>query len=185
MTSCSWAPVACNPVWIAGKNGNALSFDGIDDKVALPSTLDVAALPFTLEAWVRPANFSPWHAIFSKRSSYSAAGMRFDVGLEDASGRVYVTTFTTVVTFTYAPPLNTWTHLAVVADSTGTRLYVNGVLQQSLGVVTLGTGSTAAVNIGRTGDNSDAFAGAIDDLRFYKRSLTQAEIQTDMNTPVP
>src|SRR5207253_2431555 len=53
------------PVWTAGKNGNALSFDGVDDKVSLPSTLDISALPLTLEAWVRPANFSNWHVIFS------------------------------------------------------------------------------------------------------------------------
>jgi len=172
------------PVWIAGKNGNALSFDGVNDKVSLASTLDIAVLPLTLEAWVLPANRSNWHVIFSKRSSYSASGMRFDVGLQTSSGRVYMTTFRSTVTFTYAPPLNTWTHLAVVADSTGTRLYVDGVLQQTLGVITLGTGSGAAVNIGRTGDNSDAFAGGIDDLRFYKRVLSPAEIQTDMNTPV-
>ena len=26
--------------------------------------------------------------------------------------------------------------------------------------------------------------GSVDDIRFYKRLLTQAEIQTDMNTPI-
>ena len=171
-------------LWTTGKNGNAVSFDGVDDKVSLPATLDIAALPFSLEAWVRPANRSSWHVIFSKRSSYSAAGMRFDVGLQASDGRVYVTTYRSEVTFTYAPPLNTWTHLAVVADSTGTRLYVNGALQQTLATITLGTGSSAAVNIGRTGDNSDPFAGMIDDLRLYKRALSQAEIQSDMNTGV-
>ena len=171
-------------LWTTGKNGNAVSFDGVDDKVSLPATLDIAALPFSLEAWVRPANRSSWHVIFSKRSSYSAAGMRFDVGLQASDGRVYVTTYRSEVTFTYAPPLNTWTHLAVVADSTGTRLYVNGALQQTLATITLGTGSSAAVNIGRTGDNSDPFAGMIDDLRLYKRALSLAEIQSDMNTGV-
>ncbi len=76
-------------------------------------------------------------------------------------------------------------HLAVVADSTGSRLYVNGVLHQTLGVITLGTGASALVNIGRTGDNADPFAGLIDDLRLYKRALSQSEIQNDMNSPVP
>jgi chitodextrinase len=172
------------PTWIAGKYGTAVSFDGNDDKVALPSSVDVAALPFTLEAWIRPTNFNPWHAIFSKRTSYSAAGMRFDVGLATGSGQVYVTTFSSTVTFNYAPPLNAWTHIAVVATASGTSLYVNGALQQSSGALTLGTGATAAVNIGRTGDNDDPFAGGIDDLRLYKRALTLVEIQNDMNTPV-
>jgi fibronectin type 3 domain-containing protein len=181
-----WTGTLTNgPAWAAGKNGQAISFDGINDKVSLPSTFDIPTLPFTLEAWVKPSNFLDYRVIFSKRNSYSASGMRVDVGLHLATGRVYVETYTSYVLFTYAAPLNTWTHLAVVADSTGTKLYVNGVLQQTLGTVTLGTSSAAAVNIGRTGDNSDPFAGSLDDVRVYKRALSQAEIQSDMNTPVP
>lgn len=177
--------LAGDPKWGSGRYNKALTFDGVDDKVALPSSLDVAALPLTLEAWVKPANFSNWHVIFSKRSSYSLAGMRFDAGFSPISGRVYVTTFATTRTFFYAPPLNAWTHLALVADAAGTKLYVNGVLQETSGAITLGTGANAAVNIGRTGDNDDAFAGSIDDLRLYKRALTAAEILTDLNTPLP
>ncbi len=161
-----------------------MAFDGVAAKVSLPSTLDITALPFTLEAWVRPANYSGWHVIFSKRNSHSQSGMRFDVGLVQSNGRVYVTTGGGTVRSTYAPPLNQWTHLAVVATTTGTQLYVNGALQQTLGSITLGTASGAAVNIGRTGDNDDPFAGAIDDLRLYKRALSLAEIQFDMATPV-
>jgi chitodextrinase len=172
------------PVWTAGKYAQALSFDGVDDKVSLPGTLDIPALPFTIEAWVRPTNFSNWRVIFSKRSSYSASGMRIDMGLQTSSGRVYVGSFSSSVVFTYAPPVNTWTHLAVTADATGTRLYVNSVLQQTLGVITLGSNATAAVNIGRTNDNQDPFAGSIDDLRVYLRALSQTEVQTDMNTAV-
>src|SRR5207249_335048 len=63
-------------------------------------------------------------------------------------------------------------------------LYVNGVLQETQAVVTLGTGATAPVSIGRAGDGDDPFAGMIDDLRLYGRGLTPTEIQTDMNTPV-
>jgi hypothetical protein len=41
------------------------------------------------------------------------------------------------------------------------------------------------VNIGRrpTG-NTYNFNGRLDDVRIYGRALTQADIQTDMNTPV-
>ena len=172
------------PVWTAGKNGNAISFDGTDDKVSLPSSLDISALPFTLEAWIRPTSFAKYRVIFSKRATPSVSGMRFDVGLARSSGRIYVNTISQNFFFIYDTPLNTWTHIAVVAQSTGTALYVNGVLQETHGPVTLGIAATAPVNIGRTGDNDDPFAGAIDDLRLYNRALSQVEIQTDMNTPV-
>src|SRR6266850_3316077 len=176
--------LANGTLWTAGKNGNGLSFDGLNDKVVLPATLDIAALPFTLEAWVNPSSFADWGAFFSKRDAYSSSQMRFDVGLAISSGRVYVSTFNSIITFAYAPPLNTWTHLSVEADSTGTTLYVNGVLSQTLAAVTLGTGSTAAVAIGSSADDDDHFAGVMDDLRLYNRALSQTEIQTDMSTAV-
>ena len=170
--------------WTAGYSGTAAAFDGATGKISLPSTLDISALPFTLETWVRPANYASWHVIFSKRNSYAQTGMRFDVGLASGTGRIYVTTGGGTVTSTYAPPLNLWTHLAVVASTAGTQLFVNGTLQQTMGAITLGTAAGAAVNIGRTGDNDDPFAGAIDDLRLYKRALSLSEIQSDMGTPV-
>jgi len=173
------------PVWTSGHGGSAILFDGVNDKVTLPSTLDVPTLPFTLEAWIRPTSRADWRAIFSKRAAFSAAGMRVDLGLQPTSGRVYVTTYRSMFYFSYVPALNTWTHVALVADSSGTKLYANGTLQQTLGALLLGTGSTAPVAIGSTGDNHDPFAGTIDDVRLYNRALTPGEIQTDMNTSVP
>src|SRR6267143_2021274 len=171
-------------LWTTGKNGTGLFFDGLNDKVVLPATLDIAALPFTLEAWINPTDFADWRAFFSKRDAWAANLIRFDVGLAISTGNVYVTTYNSTVTFAYVPPVNTWTHLTVVATSTGTMLYVNGVLQETLSAVTLGTGATAAVAIGGSADDDDHFAGTIDDLRLYSRALSQTEIQTDMSTPV-
>jgi hypothetical protein len=39
----------------------------------------------------------------------------------------------------------------------------------------------------RLGGNSvwsEWFAGVIDEVRVYSRALTQAQVQTDMNTPI-
>jgi hypothetical protein len=173
------------PVWTSGHGGNAILFDGVNDKVALPSGLDIATLPFTLEAWIKPSSRADYRAIFSKRSSYSGYQMRVDVGLYTSSGRVYVTTQRSMVIFAYAPPLNAWTHVAVVAEASGTKLYANGALQQTMGAILLGTKADAPVAIGSTGDNDDPFAGTIDDVRLYKRALSAAEIQADMGTGVP
>ena len=41
------------PVWSAGKYGNALSYNGVNSYVSLPNTLDIAAVPFTIAAWVK------------------------------------------------------------------------------------------------------------------------------------
>jgi len=142
-------------------------------------------LPFTLEAWIRPTSRAGWRAIFSKRAAFSAAGMRLDLGLRPTVGSVYAITYRSMLYFSYVPALNAWTHVAIVADASGTKLYINGTLQQTLGALLLGTDSTAPVAIGSTGDNHDPFEGTIDDLRLYDRALTQGEIQSDMNTSLP
>src|SRR5262249_25462156 len=131
--------------------------------------------------WINPANFSDWRAIFSKRDQYSPSSMRFDIGLAQGSGQVYLTTAQDHVTFEYTPPMNAWTHIAVVATSTEPEVYVNGVLRQSLGPVRLGTSASANTVIGGTGEgiggDNDPFNGIIDEVRVYNRVLSASEVQ--------
>ncbi|HEY6572095.1 MAG TPA: Ig-like domain-containing protein, partial [Candidatus Eisenbacteria bacterium] len=181
-----------SPVWLTGKHGSALFFSATDDgndsndpKVVVGRTLNIPNLPFTFSAWVNPASFADWRAIISKRDASSASNMRLDVGLSSGTGRVYVSTGSMFRSFLYSPPLSAWTHLAVVAESGGTKLYVNGVLRETIGGITLGTGINANVAIGGTGEGSggdnDPYRGLLDDLRLYNRAQTATEIAADMN----
>ncbi len=168
----------------AGKYGSGIAFASTTQRVDLGTVLDIGTLPFTLEAWVYPTSRADWRSMISKRSSWSAPGMRFDLGTEITSGRVYLGQPNNFLQSNYVPPLNAWTHLAVVADTAATRFYANGVLQQTLGAFALGTGATAPVYVGNNGDLDDPFAGQIDEVRLYSRALSQAEIQADMNAPI-
>jgi len=138
-----------NPAWSNQFLVNsALDFDGVNDYVTFGTAAALGLANFTLEAWVKPADFSDWHVIFSKRNTYLSSGMRVDVGLAATTGRVYVTNGASIFTSTYAPPVNTWTHLAIAADSTSTRLFVNGTLRETLPVAAIGTSAGAAVGVG-------------------------------------
>ncbi|HEY6572904.1 MAG TPA: LamG-like jellyroll fold domain-containing protein, partial [Candidatus Eisenbacteria bacterium] len=184
-----------SPGWVAGKYGNALSFNATDDgndsndpKVVLGRNLNIPNLPFTFSAWINPASFGDWRAIISKRDASSSSSMRFDLGLAASSGRVYMSTGSMFRSFLYSPPLNAWTHLTLVAEASGTTLYVNGVVREILGPITLGSGVNANVAIGGTGEgtggDNDPYKGLLDELRLYNRALTQSEIATIMNTPL-
>jgi hypothetical protein len=66
-------------------------------------------------------------------------------------------------------------------------IYVNGVLNNGVlwgTIPALRTVPNINVNIGRR-SGGFYFKGVIDDLRVYNRALSQAEIQTMMNTPLP
>ena len=86
--------------------------------------------------------------------------------------------------------LNTWYHIAGVYNAANQTLdvYLNGVLDngQLVGTVTSSQqNSTANVDIGRrAGATGFEFAGRIDDVRIADHALTQAQIQTDMATPL-
>ena len=177
------------PVWATGRVGSALRFDATDNdgndnddpRVVVGRSLDVSSLPFSISGWVNPQDFTDYRAIFSKRDLNDATRMRFDWGLNLSNGGVYLRQRGTSIDFSYSPPRNVWTHLAVVADSTVTRLYVNGILREIKGPFTLGTGSNANVVIGGTGEpvggDNDPYKGMIDALRVYTRALSSNDVQ--------
>jgi hypothetical protein len=195
-----------SPKWTTGKIGKALRFDATHNKndgdnndgdgnkddgnkdddenprVIIGSKFDVSKLPFTLSAWINPADFKDNRTIFSKRDSYKPSKMRFDWGLGLRTGSVYLAQPDSSVRFKYGPPASAWTHLTVVATKMDTKLYVNGTLQQTLGAFDLGSGLKANTVIGGTGesserDDNDPFNGMIDELRVYDRALSASEIQ--------
>lgn len=80
--------------------------------------------------------------------------------------------------------LNEWYHLAAVMDGLDTYLYVNGVLQMTASGSVPSPGDQALLNclIGRsTWYPSDSDANALfDDIRIFRRAVTQDEILNDM-----
>ena len=82
-------------------------------------------------------------------------------------------------------PDGTWTHIVGIYDPAGSapqeRLYVNGVLSASATYtepVVYDTSPTGDVYLGQNGRNQQYFAGSIDDVRFYNRALTAAEVHS-------
>src|SRR5437762_2004952 len=150
-----------SPLWTTGKVGSALQFNATDNnnytddpRVTIGRNFDVSSLPFTISAWVNPANFADWRTIFSKRDAFLVNQMRFDLGLHKDTGTVYLKQPGSSIDFAliYSPPTNAWTNLTVVASATDTKLYVNGFVVQTLGAFALGTGSGANTAIGGTGE---------------------------------
>lgn len=176
-----------NATWAAsGKYGRALSFNGTNARVSIPSSASLnLTTGMTLSAWVNPSvSRTAWSDVIWKADALyfleatSTNGGRPAAGAKNASG-----TWTNA----YAPsalPVNTWTHLAATYDGSFIRLFVNGIQVAA----TARTGnlltSTQPLFIGGNTIYGYHFAGLIDEVRVYNRALTQAEIQNDMNRPV-
>jgi fibronectin type 3 domain-containing protein len=169
-----------------GKFGAALSFNGTSSwvTVADAASLDLTT-GMTIEAWVNPAAGTGWRTVVLKENAGALAYALY--AANNASRPAgYVHTSTDVgLNGTSAVPLNSWTHLALTFDGATLRMFVNGVQVSSSAVAGAAVVSSSALRIGGNSVWGEYFKGVIDELRIYNRALAAAEIQTDMNTPIP
>ena len=175
--------------WTAGRYGQALSFDGTNDMVTVA---DAASLDFTqaftISAWVRPAASSggyrtvlikerPRQLVYALYSSTNGAssppGIYAAKGSSDRGARGGAVL-----------PTGQWSHVAGTWDGATLRLYVNGTLRASTVLGGTLPNSAGALRIGGNTVWNEWFAGAIDEVRAYNRTLTPTEITTIKDRPV-
>ena len=168
----------------SGRSGGALAFDGVNDLVTVPDVdgLDLVS-GMTLEAWVNPSRSTGWQTVLLKER---AAGLAYALYLSEGN-RPQGVVFTSDERDSRASaqlPVNTWTHVATTYDGATLRVYANGSQVASRAVSGSIAASSGALRIGGNAVWDEFFAGRIDDVRVYRRTLTGAEISADMATPV-
>ncbi len=168
----------------AGRNGGALSFDGVDDWVAVPDadSLDLTNR-MTLEAWVRPGTASAWRTVILKERIGSLAYALYSS--TTSAGRPNAEAGSADLYGASALPTSAWSHLAATYDGSTLRFYVNGTEVASRSSTVLMPKTTGALRIGGNSIWGEFFQGTLDDVRIYDRSLSAAEVRSDRDTAVP
>ena len=173
-----------NTTWTtSGRLGGALVFNGSSALVTVPSTTSLRlSTAMTLEAWVRPTAINAqWRDVIYKGSddyyleATSTSSSRPAAGGTFAPDNVYASS---------ALAVNAWTHLAATYDGTTLRLYVNGTLASSISRAAQIAVSNGALQIGGDSGAGQYFAGTIDEVRIYNSAISEAQIRSDMNTPI-
>jgi hypothetical protein len=162
--------------WVAGINGNALSFDGVDDWVSLDSNQISVSNNFTVTAWLNPRDASGEGAFISVRCSYQQAGFRFFIVNNNLAVQGETTSGWKWATFGNGSlQSGNWYHVAVVYDKSTIRAYINGLYQgSSYWGGDLVMDGNAHSQIGTQG--SYYFNGIIDDLMIFNRTLSAQEV---------
>jgi chitodextrinase len=178
------------PSWItAGKYGNAINFDGVNDyvRVADSASLDLGRTG-TVEAWVKLDTLNRWHGVVAKGSSNTNSSHNYALELSNSNRWLCILgngASAVLVQSPSGPVANRYYHVACAWDGSTARLYVDGMLSGSSTQLVTPAGNAAQVSIGQFGGDTDRLDGVIDEVRIYGRALSQAEVQSDMNTPIP
>ncbi|HYQ26247.1 MAG TPA: LamG domain-containing protein [Polyangiaceae bacterium] len=187
--------------------GKALYLDGQGGVVTVADAASLRFTKFTACAWVKPEEGGGNSRIFEKGSDSSYRLFVRDgqavLGLNTSGG------FKEVASRKFVPP-RAWTHLCATYDGATVGFYLNGVADLSQDSDALNDpdyagwsaadkqayqdahsrsvpgpliNDTSALTIGSKpgGTAGDRFTGYVDDLRFYNRVLTAAEITTTYN----
>jgi hypothetical protein len=171
-----------NVSWASGKFGYALNFNGGDGYVSIPNSNSLMPTSsVTVEAWVKRVGIDPSGnaAIFEKRPPSNDAGYFLD-GV-DARFYIYADgSWANTERVGATPADGIWHFIVGTYDGSQIKVYVDGVLKDTVSKSGNITSTTAEAMIGRSlAAPNNPFIGTIDEVRVYDRALSSEEIMTD------
>lgn len=177
---------------LQGAANGGLNLDGVGDWVEIPASattsyLDVTTGNFTIEMEVRLQTLSAGVRTLCDKRDFSTGPRGYELfvfngrlGLQLASG----THFNYVAAPVLPTSSSSFAHVAAVVERVGTgtpevRLYYDGVLVHAAPITGAQLGSLANIGlfrIARAASGEDCIDGVMDEVSFYSRALTAAEI---------
>ena len=163
------------PTWDNGKVGNALKFDGVDDRINVGTALSPSYI--TMETWVYRTSSTVDQGIIRKQGGYAWSLYNDTIQVAPGNNWTFYDTGQSI-------PLNIWTHLSWTYDGSKMILYKNGVnvWSASLNGVLPSNGEITYIGYDQ---NNWYWCGFIDDVRIYNYARTQSQILEDMNAGNP
>ncbi len=171
--------------WTDGKIGGALEFDGEDDGVTIATpTGNFGTGDFSVCFWMSITTDKSYFAIMQKGSSpgFSIWKRTYDVLALNLSN----TDFNSSVLAIWGS--DGWHHICVTADRDDVAwFYIDGAADISRDITAVQTSLDSAPMLvfAPGGVPAYTFAGRLDDMRFYNRVLTPAEVADIYNNNAP
>ena len=161
--------------------GNALAFDGVDDSVAVQGFGHTEI--YTYEIWIKPTELDREQTIFNLVGAglgtwlNLSAGNLINYSANNAGLSVNVSSSTQAA-------VGEWMHVAVTNDGADTRLYINGILEDTQpylgGSDFSGTLFFGVDNLG----GLTRFNGTIEDFRLWGDVRTAGEIAANTDNMI-
>jgi len=172
-----------------GKYGKALSFQALlGEYVNVPISGNDLDANFTISFWI---NEEPWFTsrapIISYINANSSAGWLFDLqdngtairfGITDAKGEIVAPDYVQIEPDNFVNIIGTF-------DGSSIKIYKDGILYSTVnytGTYNPVPGGNLRIGL-NSFDNEDSWAGSIDELRIYNRTVSADEVKLIYYTP--
>ncbi len=175
---------------VAGKFGKALEFDGTTSQVEIPTDdeLNIKGA-VTVEAWVKPSKYNDLSAVVQKWGD-GTNRRQYLLCFVGPKVRMYISgAGNTWPSSESKTSVNTgeWTHIAGTYDSKAIKVYINGVMENSVANAEGLFTSDVPAWLGGYGPDADFgsnrhFPGVIDEARYWSGALDDNEVKDAMNT---
>ena len=177
--------VLVNGVSYLTENGGVMSFDSINDYVNFPNNnQNYSTSELTIEAFVKPFDgWGQWGRTLIGQSS-SCTQASFNVLWGRVSNRFELFAGNNTILRTSVLPHNEWYHVVVVRNGNVSKIYINGVLNNSSTNSGFGNGSSTTLGIGESLGCQvvSNWYGNIGLVRMYlNKSLTDSEVLQNYN----
>lgn len=175
-------------------NSYSVNFDGVNDYVDFGNNYNFeTSQAFSISFWVKPQNISATRCMISKCSS-DANVFGYNICQTATSGAVLVQFRTALAlsshTFTTTLTAGVWQHITATfsgnQNMNGWRIYKNAVVGDTPGSSSnIGTLVNTASFIVGARNTALFFAGNIDEVSVWNKSLSAAEVSEIYNTGQP
>ena len=167
-----------------GQVGPGLSFDGVDDYVAIGDSPTLEASQFSVSVWVRRNGAQvDWAKILSKGRTDIAPFGSYKLEFNGSSDTVVNwhlgTTDGTGATVQNTTPLpdQEWTHLVGTYNRKAMKLYVNGTLAAARKLTKAVRFDSTPLTVGGY-DGWSYFRGDIDEVKYFNYALSDEDVRS-------
>lgn len=180
------ATLAAAAVRDSGYTGQALKLNGTATAYAsLPADVMSGLSSFTISSWIKMDALATWMRLFDfgrGTNNYLFFAVQAGNGMVRYAAKNGGTE--QGLSYNYAMPVNTWTHIAITYAANTTRLFINGTqvaTSTAINITPAAIGAMTQNYLGKSQYTADPmFRGSIDEFRIYNRALSAAEITAGM-----
>lgn len=174
---------------VTGLLNNGRSFNGTSDRLMGSGNMGVVVKGWAVSVWVKPNSFTGEQTIFYNGDDGAGYGIILN---HTSSGSVDVLFGNVAWNYSGStlPSVGAWYHIVSTRDTSGNlKMYINGVVTANTATNTpLQPASRSSIGFQYTsggGGFQRYFNGTIDEVAYFNRGLTSADVATLYNSGSP